>query len=356
MKLLFALFIRNYKIFKMTKSGVFSLLMSALLISFGLSSCSSGQSNSGKPRSIGSTAEILVVTQNEVQWENQIGQSIKKYFAADMYGLPQAEPIFKLLHIKADNLSDVFKSERNIFIVNINPKAKETKIVVEKDKWAAPQLVFKITAPTPMAFIKAFKAKKDYFIKKYLAFERQRILKVFKSSLDGKVMKKIKNNFSFTLDIPSGFYVAKTTPTFMWIRHEANLYSQGIMIISVPYKDTTQFSRDQILMRIQNFQLHFIPGPSKGSYMSLDRKFVIPKEALITDFPTHYAVEIRGLWRVENDFMGGPFISYTFLNENTNQMITLFGYIYYPNHKKRNLLLQVESILYSVKFNKAGKK
>ena len=356
MKLLFALFIRNHKIFKMTKSGVFSLLMSALLISFGLSSCSGEFSKSGKPSSIGNTAEILVVTQNEDQWENQIGHSIKKYFAADMYGLPQAEPVFKILHIKADNFSGVFKSERNIFIVNINPKAKEPKIVVERDKWAAPQLIFKITTPTPVSFVKAFKAKKDYFIKKYLAFERQRILRVFKSSLDSKVMKKIKNNFSFTLDIPSGFYVAKTTPTFMWIRHEANLYSQGIMIISVPYKDTAQFSRDKILMRIQTFQLRYIPGPSNGSYMSLDRKFVIPKETLITDFPTHYAVEIRGLWRVEHDFMGGPFISYTFLNENTNRIVTLFGYIYYPNHRKRNLLLQVESVLYSVKFNKAGKK
>ena len=356
MKLLFALFIRNHKIFKMTKSGVFSLFMSALLISFGLSSCSGELRNSGKPTSIGSTAEMLVVTQNEQQWESQIGQSIKKYFAADMYGLPQAEPVFKILHIKADNFSDVFKSERNIFIVNINPKAKEPKIVVERNKWAAPQLIFKITAPTPMSFVKAFKVKKDYLIEKYLAFERQRILKVFKSSLDDKVMKKIKNNFSFTLDIPSGFYVAKTTPTFMWIRHEANLYSQGIMIISIPYKDTTQFSRDKILLRIQNFQLHFIPGPSNDSYMSLDRKFIIPKKTLVTDFPTRYAVEIRGLWRVKNDFMGGPFISYTFLNKNTNRIVTLFGYIYYPNHKKRNLLLQIESILYSVKFNKAGKK
>ena len=356
MKLLFALFIRNHKIFNMTKSGVFSLFMSALLISFGLSSCSGELSNSGKPSSIGSTAEILVITQNEEQWENQIGQTIKKYFAANMYGLPQAEPIFKILHIKTDNFSGVFKSERNIFIVNINPKAKEPKIVVEMDKWAVPQLVFKITAPTPMSFVKVFKEKKDYFIEKYLAFERQRILRVFKSSLDDKVIKKIKNNFSFTIDIPVGFYVAKTTPTFMWIRHEARLYSQGILIISVPYKDTAQFSRDRILMRIQNFQMHFIPGPTRGSYMSLDRKFVIPKKALITDFPTHYAVEIRGLWRVEHDFMGGPFISYTFLNENTNRIVTLFGYVYYPNHKKRNLLLQVESILYSVKFNKAGKK
>ncbi|VAW27932.1 hypothetical protein MNBD_BACTEROID07-324, partial [hydrothermal vent metagenome] len=154
---------------------------------------------------------------------------------------------------------------------------------------------------------------------------------------------------------PTGFYVAKTTPNFMWIRHEANRYSQGILITSVPYKDTAQFSRDKILSQIQKFQLHDIPGPTSGSYMSLDRKFVIPKDSLVTDFPTHYAVEIRGLWRVEHDFMGGPFVSYTFLNDNNNQIVTLFGYVYYPNHQKRDLLLQVESIFYSVKF-KTGKK
>jgi hypothetical protein len=165
-------------------------------------------------------------------------------------------------------------------------------------------------------------------------------------------MKAIKKNFSFTLNVPTGFYVAKTTPHFMWIRHEANRYSQGILIISTPYKDTTQFTRDKILSKIQKFQLHEIPGPTNGSFMTLDRKFVLPKARRITGFPTGFAVEIRGLWRVEHDFMGGPFVSYTFVNKQTGKLVTLFGYVYYPNHKKRDLLLQVESILYSVKFDK----
>ncbi len=301
--------------------------------------------------SIGSTAEVLVVLQNDEQWENQIGQTIRKYLAADVYGLPQSEPAFKLLHIKASNFTDLFQKQRNIIIVKINPKIKNPEVTVTHDKWAAPQLIFTVTAPSPVAFAKVFTAKKNYFTEKFIAFERQRILKVFGSSLDDKIMKAIKKNFSFTLNVPSGFYVAKTEPNFMWIRHEANRYSQGIMIISVPYKDTAQFSRDKILLQIQQFQLHNIPGPTTGSYMSLDRKFLLPKDTLITDFPTHYAVEIRGLWRVEHDFMGGPFVSYTFFDKNTSHLITLFGYVYYPNHKKRDLLLQVESILYSIKFN-----
>lgn len=340
----------------MTKSGVFYFFMLALLVPSVFTSCSNNTSSSGKPMSIGNTAEVLVIIQNEAQWENQIGQSIKEYLAANIYGFPQAEPVFKLLHIKMVNFNNLFRKQRNILIVKIDPKVKESKITVTHDRWSAPQLIFTITAPSPAAFAKVFTAKKDYFIEKYLASERQRILKVFRSSLDNKIMKSIKKNFSFTLAVPTGFYVAKTTPNFMWIRHEANRYSQGITIISVPYKDTAQFSRDRILSQVQMFLLHEIPGPSRGSYMSLDRKFVIPKDSLVTDFPTHYAVEIRGLWRVEHDFMGGPFVSYTFLNENTNQIITLFGYVYYPNHQKRDLLLQVESILYSVKFNKAEKK
>ncbi len=338
----------------MTKSGRFYFFILTLLVPSIFTSCTNETNNGGKPMSIGSTTEILIVTQNQQQWENQIGQSIKKYFTADVYGLPQAEPIFKLLHIRKTDFNNLFKKQRNILFVNIDPKVKEPKIVVTHDRWSVPQLIFTITAPSPVVFAKVFKAKKDYFIEKYLSSERQRILKVFRTSLDSKIMKAIKQNFSFTLSVPTGFYVAKTKSDFMWIRHVANNYNQGIIILSQPYKDTIQVSRDKILSQIQNYQRHYIPGPTSGSYMSLDRKFVVPKDSLITDFPTCYAVEIRGLWRVEHDFMGGPFISYTFLDENTNRIITLFGYVYYPNHKKRNLLLQVESIFYSVKFNKAG--
>ncbi len=316
-----------------------------------LVSCSGQQNNnSGKPSSIGNTAEILVVLQNDQQWNNVIGQTLRKYFAADMYGMPQKEQLFNLLHINKNNFSELFQKERNIFVVQIDPKLKAPKITVVKNKWAAPQLIFTLSAPSVESFVKTFKTKESYFIEKYMDFERARILDVFRTSLNDKVIKTIYKNFSFTLDVPAGFYTAKVSPNFMWIRHEANRYSQGILIISVPYKDTTQFSRDKILTKIQEFQLHNIPGPTTGSFMTLDRKFVFPKATRITDFPTGFAVEIRGLWRVQHDFMGGPFVSYTFLNKKTHRLVTLFGYVYYPNHKKRNLLLQVEAILRSVKF------
>lgn len=337
----------------MKKKQILSVLVTLLFMLTGLSSCNSNllQNNTSKPDSIGSTAEVLVVFQNEEQWSSPIGNTIRKYFQASIYGLPQSEPIFKLLHIDDEQLTDIFKTQRNIFVVNIDPKVKEPEIEIKKDIWAAPQLVIYLTTPSEQSFVDVFKDRHDLFIERYMKSERKRILDVFHSSLDDKVMQGIHGRFGFTLNVPSGFYIAKNQPGFMWVRHEANQYSQGFMIISEPYVDTAQFSRESILTRIQNYQRKYIPGPSEGSYMSIDRKNVIPEYGQIHDFPTKYAIKIDGLWRVENDFMGGPFISYTFLDTKTNEIVTLFGYVYYPNNKKRDLLLQVESILYSVNFS-----
>ena len=58
----------------------------------------------------------------------------------------------------------------------------------------------------------------------------------------------------------------------------------------------------------------------------------------------------RGMWRVVNDFMGGPFVSYTFADNRTGNLVTVEGYYYEPNQKKRNQLLQLEAIAYSLQF------
>jgi hypothetical protein len=48
--------------------------------------------------------------------------------------------------------------------------------------------------------------------------------------------------------------------------------------------------------------------------------------------------------------MGGPFISYTFVDERNNLVVTLDGYVYAPNSPKLALLKQVQSVLLSFKY------
>jgi hypothetical protein len=59
---------------------------------------------------------------------------------------------------------------------------------------------------------------------------------------------------------------------------------------------------------------------------------------------------LRGLWKVHGDFMGGPFVSVTTLDPIRGRVLTLEGYIYAPRKDKRELMRQVEAMIYSVRF------
>jgi hypothetical protein len=60
---------------------------------------------------------------------------------------------------------------------------------------------------------------------------------------------------------------------------------------------------------------------------------------------------MRGQFRMENDFgFGGPFISLTTLDEKRNRVVTIEGYVFAPNSPKRELIRDLEAILYSLEF------
>ena len=62
-----------------------------------------------------------------------------------------------------------------------------------------------------------------------------------------------------------------------------------------------------------------------------------------------YAVELRGLWELENDYMGGPFVSFTTLDKKRNRIITVEGFVFAPRYDKHNYIRKLEAILYSLK-------
>lgn len=41
-------------------------------------------------------------------------------------------------------------------------------------------------------------------------------------------------------------------------------------------------------------------------------------------------IELRGFWDVKNDFMGGPFVSYTTVDTTTDRVFTVDCYVYSP--------------------------
>ncbi len=301
------------------------------------------------PRSIGNTSEVLIVLQDDQQWDNEVGKTIRKILAADQYGLPQKEPMFKLAHITQKDFSELFQKHHSIIFVNVDKKAAKVKLEKTLNKWAKPQIIYRLTAPSNEAFAEAFEKFSGEIIKNLNKVERERIMNFFNAAPDIELMQKFADKFKLKMTIPTGYYLAKSEPGFMWLKLDANKHNLGIIAISVPYKDTAQFSNKSIAARIMRFMKDYIPGPTEGSWMSLDTVYVPPVSKPVDDFFVPYTIETRGMWRVEHDFMAGPYVAYTFINPVTNELTTLLGYVYKPNKDKRDLLRQQEAILYSTR-------
>ncbi|MDD3876286.1 MAG: DUF4837 family protein [Bacteroidales bacterium] len=317
-----------------------------LTIAF-ISSCIN--ENGYLPSSSGKTAEILFII-DKYQWDGIAGDSIKAVFRSEYRVLNQPEPMFNLANIEEKSFTKIFESHRNIFIVEIKPEFESTKFEVRKNVWAQPQLVVRISAKSAEDFIAKLSLQKEQIVRLFFENERERMLKAFKHDEDVTIGKQLRDKYGLSLTIPNGYFIAKSVDNFCWIRRETEETSMGVLIYTQPYLDTAVFQPENIIaLRDSMTQLH-VPGPSDGSYMQVSQKLILPIHKEI-NFKDSYAVETRGLWDVEGDFMGGPFINYTFVDEERNRVITLDAFVYAPRYNKRDYILQCEALLYSVELS-----
>ena len=327
---------------------VFFLMLSVALVGF--ASCDKTDKVGKKDRSAGGTSEIMVVVQNKEQWDGMIGDTIREFFLQPQYGLPQPEAVNKLTHIEVGGFSDMFKKHKCILIVEIDPSLDKPVVETGENLWAAPQRVYKIIAPNRTSWCESFNEHKEAFKVMYDKVERERIMSVLRPSTDEKIVQRIQEKMGFSMTIPSGFFIAKDEPDFMWIRKELPKNSFGIFIYSTPYLDTLQLELNSLVSVRDRMLQKYVPGPADGSFMTTEKEFVPPMLNYVSTFPTGFAAEMRGMWCLVGDYMAGPFVSYSFPDNNTGNLVTVEGFVYYPNHDKRDDLLQLQSILYTVKF------
>jgi hypothetical protein len=330
-------------------------LISFVISSFLIASCNMGSKHE---RSTGRTNEILVVTNSKAQWDNSLGRVVKDYFEQVLPGLPQPEPMFRLYNVTNKDFNKLFKAMHNILIVDINPNFAEPVVETRSDHWSRPQRLIKITAPDVESFIRVFDEHKTAFMKAFNDLEIERTNVQFEMAKSVSLLNIVKNKFDFSMQMPGGFVVGAEDDNFVWLRQSMHRVKQdvelGIIIYETPYTDTSVFAPEHILAIRDSLTSLHIPGPSAGSYMVISKGFVEPQFVIRDDFVTGYAVETRGLWMVQNDFMGGPFISYTFIDPTLERVITIDGYVYNPGELKRNFIRQMEAIFHTIRFNTEG--
>ena len=321
-----------------------------LFITLLLASCNGPVS----PDSIGSGSEIIVIC-TQMQWDGTVGETIRRALMQSVPGLPDAEPQFTMVFIPEQNSSKFLQTNCNVLLVNIQPENKTSKIETLTDVWSHPQQVIKITAGSDTAFKNLFEKKSELINSLFHQNERARFDAQNLLNRNLVVEKMLENDFGIKMIILKDFYQAKKTSDFVWLRSDTTSMSLGLMIYIYPYKDTAQMNPAAVLASRDMFTKLYVPGPLKGSYMTTAREAYAPMSRKIL-FKNMFAIETRGLWKTEGDFMGGPFVNYTIVDAPRQRIIVFDGYVYYPNNSKRNYIRQLESIIWSAEFGETRKK
>lgn len=324
------------------KQKLFILLFSATVVMF--SSCKDTK-KAMQPGISGNSYEVMAVM-NKTLWQSVVGDTIRSVFMQDMDGLPQDEPLFTMVNIPIEYFKQEKKTHRNVLQIVISKKVKKADVIFKKNAWARHQLFVKMLAPDNESFYKLLIENKDKLLSLFLGEELKRMKRYYTKYPNASIFKKLEKNLGFTLSIPKGYNLNVDTTKFVWISSETRKNSRGLIAYTYPYTSRKQFMVKNLIRKRNSLLKKYIPGPTDGSYMSTDT--IAPYSVKQYDLGGRYAMEIRGLWKVENDFMGGPFVNLAVLDEKTNMIVVVDGYVYAPQDKKRNFMRQVEAIMHTL--------
>lgn len=327
---------------------VVTLLLFVLLFS----SCGSNEvRNQRLPSVIGGAGELLVVI-DKGKWESALGDTLRYVLAAQVPNVTQEEPYFDLIQTQDDKFKGVYKNHRNLLLVNIKPSARPS-LSFKDDAWASPQLVGYLVAPSIDSMINLVLREGEAMRNKFAFKEVDRWIRINQKSPNHKVVEDLKKKHNFWVSVPSAYSLDVNKDHFVWIASESPDVTLGITAWDYPYTSKEQLTDENLIKKRNEVVKENVPGPVEKSYMKTE-EVLTPITAEFV-YKGRYFKQMRGLWKLENAFMGGSFVSLTTVDDARKRIITVEGFVYAPRKEKRNYLRQLEGILYTLQVAKDEK-
>lgn len=330
-----------------------------------LASCeSSGSTSKYLPTSGGKPDEILWVM-NDSFWEDTIGATINHRFQKSYEVLPQAEPSYFVRKKTFQEFNnDIIKKYRTIVICTSKEADIEygtvreiiqstgveyQKTLILNNVWAKPQLVVIITADSNEDLLNILTEQGDSIENAIRESENKSIDKyLYNNDPNLEAMNTVDSVFGFKPKIPLGYFVGINENNFIWVRKETVTLSSNILF----YKRTLQPEEiangvdwNQYAKNIRGYLgKTYISSRVEGSYMTIEDRFA-PVYQDTVEVLGHQAIRTRGLWRIEKDFMGGPFENYAWFDESDNTYYMIDTYVHAPKEGKKKYMRHLARII-----------
>ncbi|MEM9675572.1 MAG: DUF4837 family protein [Bacteroidota bacterium] len=342
------------------------------IVAIFLTSCggSGGTPDSTLPLARGAAEEIILVM-DSAAWQGELGDEIRQVFMQTVPGLPQSEPYFDLRYVDPFKLNDVLRSAKNmIFVTTLDNQSDSgermrrfftesslTRIQSDSSFFSYPisnvfargQKNLYLFGISEDILLNNLQANRKQIRQYFSDAERDRRMQaLYKSGERRALERELLQDHNFYIRIPQDYDLVPTEDSveqFVWLRQLGQTGEADKSII-ITYKDYTSeelFQPENIMeFRKETLGKNIVADDPPGF---MDIQEIVPIVYDTINFDGKFAIEARGLWKMSNITMGGPFVSYAFVDESLNRIYYVEGYVFLPNRNKRMHIRELETIL-----------
>ncbi|MBZ4044608.1 DUF4837 family protein [Flavobacterium hibisci] len=323
----------------MNKTHFLFLLVSVLLVS-----CFQKNENKEKQKP-GKTNTISIIIDDQL-WYGEVGDSIRNKFASPVLGLTQEEPLFTINQYPAKLLEGFVTDSRSIIVVK---KSAVDKFEVKTNDKTLPHNTFRIYGKSIEDLICSIEMNSPEIIRAIRETEIKKVQQDNSKSLLNPAV--IKNKFHIDLQIPVGYEYMLHKKNFIWLKKEIISGNTSLLIYQIPLNGLTK-NLDVVgnIIRMRDSVGHYIKGREPNTHMITGEDYA-PYFSLTT-LNGKKTFETKGTWELKNDFMTGPFINYAIIDEAYKRILVIEGFCYSPSNQERDLMLELEAIIKSVRIEK----
>lgn len=346
--------------------------------------------NGFTPSSSGGDFQVAVIN-DEIKKDDSLQAVVRDVLGKAYPALPQDEAWFEPSFTNAENFSKIQKRHKSVLFLSVIPNDKRTNSLVSdkvfsqqelqdmadtrdvaiKTRWdvmAKPQLVMLITAPTREKLLADIHNHQDEIIEWFDEQEdRSMNDKVYSGGRNTMLTNEMRSSLGYSVNIPQQYDKEKFFEereanqkvrkagvySFGWYSLGTEKTVQNVMTYTVPY-DEKYLDKEGIKAIRNQVTKPLVEAAKDEAFMAVEDRYddvpLIYETESINDQQVHI---LRGLWRMKNDFMGGPFVTYVIPDKSRNRLVFLDGFVYAAGEDKKPLMKRVETILRSFELPEA---
>lgn len=314
--------------------------------------CKKNLSEALKPDASGTPYDLYIVMPDGLK-ETALNDTLHAIFEYPMECTPNGDEYFHVRHLSPENFSSsVIRIVANVIVIDIDPSnAADPIITLDRNRYATGQIIVKMHAKSIESLADYLPQMQDQLRQLFVKSEISRRVKVLTAEHQPAQQDRMMKLQNASLYLPLAMNVTcnpAVDSTFFWVSDNFAAKQSYIAVYSVPYTDQNIFTLEGAVAVRDSVMGANITGSDSTQYMETNKNVILPEYKAIT-IGGRYVGELRGMWRMKNGMMAGPFICHMRLDELNKRVVFAEGFCYAPNESKRMLIRNLEACLYTLK-------